>query len=99
MPCKGYVKAYLLLNFRHADPDWPELVNLSSDKALHDYFLTLLRKSEQRNDCRLKGTRYRHHRHQPGDDALQLRMSPRPLLRGRHRGPAHCSIVILTPSA
>ena len=60
MPCKGYVKAYLLRNFRHADPDWPELVNLSSDKALHDYFLTLLRKSEQRNDCRLKGTRYRH---------------------------------------
>lgn len=59
MPCKGYVKAYLLSNFRHPDPDWPELVNISSDKVLHDYFLTLLRKSEQRHDCRLKGTRYR----------------------------------------
>lgn len=60
MPCKGYVKAYLLANFRHPDPDWDELVNLSSDKLLHDYFLTLLRKSEQRNDTRLKGTRYHH---------------------------------------
>ena len=59
VPCKGYVKAYLLANFRHPDPDWPELVNLSADKALHDYFLTLLRKNEQRNDKRLKGTRYR----------------------------------------
>lgn len=58
MPCKGYVKAYLLSNFRHPDTDWPELVNLSSDKVLHDYFLTLLRKSEQRHDGRLKGTRY-----------------------------------------
>ncbi len=60
MPCKGYVKAYLLANFRHPDPDWDELVNLSSDKLLHDYFLALLRKSEQRNDTRLKGTRYHH---------------------------------------
>lgn len=58
MPCKGYVKAYLLANFRHPDPDWPELVNLSADKPLHDYFLTLLKKSEQRNDKKLKGTRY-----------------------------------------
>ena len=60
MPCKGYVKAYLLSNFRHADPDWPELVNLRPDKELHDYFLTLLRKSEEHYDSRLKGTRYRY---------------------------------------
>ncbi len=60
MPCKGYVKAYLLANFRHPDDDWPELVNLSADKPLHDYFLTLLRKNEQRNDTRLKGTRYHY---------------------------------------
>lgn len=58
VPCKAYVKAYLLVNFRHPDPDWPELVNLSGDKALHDYFLTLLRKNEQRNDTKLKGTLY-----------------------------------------
>ena len=60
LPCKGYVTAYLLANFRHPDPDWPELVNLSADKPLHDYFLTLLKKSEQRNDNRLKGTRYHY---------------------------------------
>ena len=58
LPCKGYVKAYLLGNFASPDDDWAELVNLSADKALHDYFLTLLRRGEERNDSRLKGTRY-----------------------------------------
>lgn len=58
LPCKGYVKAYLLGNFASPDDDWAELVNLSSDKALHDYFLTLLRRGEERGDSRLKGTRY-----------------------------------------
>ena len=60
IPCKGYVKAYLLANFNRPDDEWKEIVNFAPDKPLHDYFLSLLRKSEERNDARLKGTRYRH---------------------------------------
>ena len=60
VPCKGYVKAYLLANFNRPDEDWPELVNLSSDKPLHDIFLSMLQRGEERYDNRLKGTRYRY---------------------------------------
>lgn len=60
IPCKGYVKAYLLANFNRPDDEWKEIVNFAPDKPLHDYFLSLLRKSEERNDARLKGTRYRY---------------------------------------
>ena len=60
VPCKGYVKAYMLANYSRPDNDWPELINLSSDKTLHDYFLTLLRRGEERDDNRLKGTRYQY---------------------------------------
>lgn len=60
VPCKGYVKAYLLANFSRPDDDWPELVNLSSDKPLHDYFISLLRKGDEHHDSQLKGTRYRY---------------------------------------
>lgn len=59
MPCKSYVKAYLLANFNRPDEDWPEIVNFVDDKSLHDYFLSLLKKGEERNDHRLKGSRYR----------------------------------------
>ena len=59
MPCKGYVRSYLLANFNRPDEDWPEIVNFAPDKALHDYFLSLLRKGEEHNDSRLKGTRYK----------------------------------------
>lgn len=58
IPCKPYVKAYLLANFNRPDEDWPEIVNFADDKVLHDYFLSLLKKGEERYDSRLKGTRY-----------------------------------------
>lgn len=60
VPCKGYVKAYLLANFGRPDEDWAELVNLSSDKALHDYFISLLRRGDEHYDSQLKGARYRY---------------------------------------
>lgn len=58
VPCKGYTRAYLIHNFSSPDEDWPELVSLAADKPLHDYFLTLLRRGEEREDNRLKGTLY-----------------------------------------
>jgi hypothetical protein len=58
IPCKPYVKAYLLANFNRPDEDWPEIVNFADDKMLHDYFLSLLKRGEERYDSRLKGTRY-----------------------------------------
>ena len=60
VPCKGYVKAYLVANYNRPDEDWPELINLSSDKPLHDIFLSMLQRGEERYDSRTKGTRYRY---------------------------------------
>lgn len=59
IPCKSYVKAYLLANYNRPDEDWAEIVNFAEDKPLHDYFLSLLKKGEERYDSRVKGTRYR----------------------------------------
>ena len=59
IPCKPYVKAYLLANFNRPDEDWPEIVNFADDKVLHDYFLSLLKKGEERYDNRVKCTRYK----------------------------------------
>lgn len=60
VPCKGYVKAYLLANYNRPDEDWEELINLSDDRPLHDIFLSMLKRGEERYDNRLKGTRYRY---------------------------------------
>lgn len=54
LPCKGYVKAYLLSNFNRPDEDWPEIVNLSSDKTLHDLFVRMLSKNDCHYDKRTK---------------------------------------------
>lgn len=34
VPCKPYVKQYLIQNFNSPDTKWPEIVNLSQDKQL-----------------------------------------------------------------
>ena len=57
MPCKGYVKRWLLANFNRPDENWPEIVNLSADKVLLTSFYNHLRRNytprgEQRNVCR-----------------------------------------------
>ncbi len=58
LPCKSYVGEYLIRNFGRPDDKWPDLVNLSADKMLHDYFLTLLKKGEERYDARTNGRLY-----------------------------------------
>ena len=42
LPCKAYVKRYLLYRFNDPDANWPEIVNLSSDKALRFDFIDRL---------------------------------------------------------
>lgn len=47
---KPYVKKYLLMNFKVCDPDWPELVNLSSDRELSALVRSRLEKPSHRRD-------------------------------------------------
>lgn len=58
MPCKAYVKCYLLSNFNSPDEDWPEIVNLSSNHILHDLFIQRLKKSTERRDKSLTCSKY-----------------------------------------
>lgn len=45
MPCKGYVKRWLLANFNRPDEKWPEIVNLGADKVLLSSFYNHLRRN------------------------------------------------------
>lgn len=38
VPCKGYVKRWLLANFNRPDEYWQELVNLSPNREFADDF-------------------------------------------------------------
>lgn len=42
LPCKAYVKQFLLHNFNSPDEIWAEIVDLSSDRELQDDFLSRL---------------------------------------------------------
>lgn len=42
LPCKPYVKQFLLYNFNAPDDTWTEIVNLSPDKELQNDFLSRL---------------------------------------------------------
>lgn len=44
LPCKPYVKQFLLSNFNSPDEVWTEIVDLSADKDLQDDFLIRLSK-------------------------------------------------------
>lgn len=44
LPCKPYVRQFLLHNFNAPDDTWNEIVNLSSDKELQNDFLSRLSK-------------------------------------------------------
>lgn len=45
MPCKGYVRRYLLKNFNKPDEQWAEIVNLKSDKVLQQSFYNHLKRN------------------------------------------------------
>lgn len=60
MPCKSYVKSYLIHNYNRPDEDWPELVNLSSDTVLRDVFISKLQKGSQRRDKSIKCSGYKN---------------------------------------
>lgn len=55
MPCKGYVKKWLVVNFNSPDEDWQELINLSASKVLHKSFLSHLSRKSTRRDTVSKG--------------------------------------------
>ncbi|WP_334166666.1 hypothetical protein [Phocaeicola paurosaccharolyticus] len=44
VPCKPYVKQFLLQNYNDPDENWPEIISLSSDKELQTEFLKRLSK-------------------------------------------------------
>lgn len=44
LPCKPYVKQFLLHEYNDPDDDWPEIVNLASDRDLRDDFISRLEK-------------------------------------------------------
>lgn len=55
-----FVKQYLLVNFKVDDPDWPELVNISEDKALDVLFRSRLVKQTHRYDKRIQSGNYQY---------------------------------------
>ena len=55
-----FVRQYLLTNFRVDDPDWPELVNISSDKTLDVLFRSRLVKQSHRYDKRIQSGNYKY---------------------------------------
>ena len=59
MPCKTYVKSYLLHNYNSPDEDWPEIVNIANNQVLHDQFLIRLKKQSYRRDKTLKCSQYK----------------------------------------
>lgn len=52
VPCKPYVKQYLLYNFNAPDETWPEIIDLSADRDLHADFIERLDKKEARYEKR-----------------------------------------------
>lgn len=60
LPCKRYVRAWLLQRYGLADADWLDLVSLRRDRELGEMFRLYLSKDEERRDRSLSGTAYRH---------------------------------------
>lgn len=55
VPCKGYVKRFLVSNYNRPDDDWAELVNLSPNRELAEDFRRRLIRSEARRDLTVRG--------------------------------------------
>lgn len=58
MPCKRYVKRWLLRRYGRPDRNWPELVNLGGDKPLYRIFVSHLRRAYRRYDTRACARQY-----------------------------------------
>ena len=58
LPCKPYVKAYLMANFGRRDEIYGELLNLTSDRELYHDFLQRLKNGKGRYDSRISCTKY-----------------------------------------
>lgn len=55
VPCKGYVKRWLLANYNSPDDNWAELVNLSTNRELAEDFRRRLIRGEARRDNSVRG--------------------------------------------
>lgn len=55
VPCKGYVKRFLVSNYNRPDDDWAELVNLSPNRELAEDFRRRLIRGESRRDLTVRG--------------------------------------------
>ena len=55
VPCKGYVKRWLLANYNSPDDNWAELVNLSPNRELAEDFRRRLIRGEARRDNSVHG--------------------------------------------
>lgn len=55
VPCKGYVKRWLLANYNSPDDNWAELVNLSPNCELAEDFRRRLIRGEARRDNSVRG--------------------------------------------
>lgn len=55
VPCKGYVKRFLVSNYNRPDDDWAELVNLSPNRELAEDFRRRLIRGEARRDLTVHG--------------------------------------------
>lgn len=55
VPCKGYVKRWLLANYNRPDDNWAELVNLSPNRELAEDFRRRLIRGEARRDNSVRG--------------------------------------------
>ena len=58
LPCKPYVKQFLLHEFNDPDNEWSEIVNLSSDRELKSDFISLLDKNGRYDNRYSKLYRY-----------------------------------------
>lgn len=55
VPCKGYVKRWLLANYNSPDDNWAELVYLSPNRELAEDFRRRLIRGEARRDNSVRG--------------------------------------------
>lgn len=58
MPCKHYVKKWMLANYNRPDKNWREIVDLTPDKVLRQSFLRHLSRGGHRNTVDNDMTRY-----------------------------------------
>lgn len=58
LPCKRYVKKWMLANYNRPDRNWREIIDLTPDKVLRQSFLNHLSRGGHRNTVDADLTRY-----------------------------------------